>query len=238
MCCYDMEALVDAGLAHAIGVPSRSACQTLRRTGGLQPLQLNCNHDSLSESSRSRFVSVHSLVLVVSRTQLGLQLADPRSGGGLRRRPHQARLQPGSEGAMMIWSETLIALKFLNSSCSSSNCAIRAFRACRLIGIRQTVLCRAIRGDSISVNSALPPSYRFEAPGLSQSSRGAGVRTNQVESPRGIRLAAAPHYRARTLSKRLAKAKKASCRWRRTPTCSRAGCCAGARIRAGEGTAD
>ena len=47
----------------------------------------------------------------------------------------------------------------------------------------------------------------FQAPGLSQSSRGAGVRPNSVESPRGMFLAAAPHYRTRTLSKRLPKAK-------------------------------
>ena len=35
--------------------------------------------------------------------------------------------------------------------------SIRAFRAYPLIEIRQTVLCRAIRGNSISVNSTLPP---------------------------------------------------------------------------------
>ena len=44
-----------------------------------------------------------------------------------------------------------------------------------------------------------PPSHR-------QSSRGADVRPNSVEFPRGIFLAAAPHYRTRTLSKRLPKA--------------------------------
>ena len=51
---------------------------------------------------------------------------------------------------------------------------------------------------------------------LTQRSRGAGVRPNSVESPRGICLAAAPHYRTGTLSKRLPKTKKASYprRWR------------------------
>ena len=42
---------------------------------------------------------------------------------------------------------------------SNSNFSIRAFRACPLIEIRQTVPCRAIRGNSISVNGTLPPSY-------------------------------------------------------------------------------
>ena len=63
-----------------------------------------------------------------------------------------------SEGGMMRL-ETLIELKFHNSSFSSSNFSIRAFRACPLIKIRQTVPCRAIRGNSISVNSTLPPLY-------------------------------------------------------------------------------
>ena len=39
---------------------------------------------------------------------------------------------------------------------SSSNFSVRAFRAYPLIEIRQTVPCRAIRGNSISVNSTLP----------------------------------------------------------------------------------
>ena len=60
------------------------------------------------------------------------------------------------------------------------------------------------------------PAEHFEA-AVSQSTvpspplfRGAGVRPNSVESPRGIFLAAAPHYRTRTLSKRLPKAKSPS----------------------------
>ena len=40
---------------------------------------------------------------------------------------------------------------------SRSSFSIRAFRAYILIEIRQTVPCRAIRGNSISVNSTLPP---------------------------------------------------------------------------------
>ena len=59
-----------------------------------------------------------------------------------------------SEGAM-IRLETLIELKFVNSSCSSSNFSIRVFRAYPLVEIRQTVPCRAIRGSSIRVSSAL-----------------------------------------------------------------------------------
>ena len=42
---------------------------------------------------------------------------------------------------------------------SSSDLSIRAFRAYPLIEIRQTVPCRAIRGDSISVICTLPPSF-------------------------------------------------------------------------------
>ena len=37
-------------------------------------------------------------------------------------------------------------------------CSIRDVRAYLLTEIRQTVPCRAIRGNSISVNSTLPPS--------------------------------------------------------------------------------
>ena len=44
--------------------------------------------------------------------------------------------------------EPLIELKSLNSSLSSSNFSIRAFRAYPLIEIRQTAPCRAIRGKS------------------------------------------------------------------------------------------
>ena len=56
----------------------------------------------------------------------------------------------------MIWLGTLIVLNFLNSSCSSSNFSIRVFRAYPLVELRQTAPCRAIRGSSVSVNSALP----------------------------------------------------------------------------------
>ena len=51
-----------------------------------------------------------------------------------------------------------VELEFLSSSFSSSNFSIRAFRAYPLVEIRQTVPCRAIRGDGISVKSTLPPS--------------------------------------------------------------------------------
>ena len=44
-------------------------------------------------------------------------------------------------------------------SSSSSNCSIRVVRACPLVEIRQAVPCRAMRGNRVSVNSTLPPSY-------------------------------------------------------------------------------
>ena len=47
---------------------------------------------------------------------------------------------------------------FLDSSFSSSKFAIRAFRACPLVEIRQIASRRAIRGNSISANATLPPS--------------------------------------------------------------------------------
>ena len=52
-----------------------------------------------------------------------------------------------SEGGM-IRLDTLVELKFINLSFSSSNVSIRVFRAYPLIEIRQTVPCRAIRGNS------------------------------------------------------------------------------------------
>ena len=42
---------------------------------------------------------------------------------------------------------------------SNSNLSIRVVRAYPLIETRQTAPCRAIRGNSISVNTTLPPSY-------------------------------------------------------------------------------
>ena len=57
----------------------------------------------------------------------------------------------------MIRLATLIKLNFINSSCANSNLLIWVVRAYPLIEIRQIVPCRAIRGDSISVNSTLPP---------------------------------------------------------------------------------
>ena len=53
-----------------------------------------------------------------------------------------------SEGGGMIRLETLIELKFLNSSFSSSSFSIRTFRACPLVEIIETVPCRVIRGES------------------------------------------------------------------------------------------
>ena len=49
----------------------------------------------------------------------------------------------------MIRLETLVELKFLDSSFSGSNFSIRVVRAYPFIEIRLTVPCRAIRGKSI-----------------------------------------------------------------------------------------
>ena len=61
-----------------------------------------------------------------------------------------------SEGRM-IWLATLVELKFINLSCSNSILSIPAVRYVPPVDIRQTVPCRAIRGNSISVTSTLPP---------------------------------------------------------------------------------
>ena len=81
--------------------------------------------------------------------------SEPSSRGGYS--GYGGRRPEDSEGGMMRL-ETLVELKFLNSSFSSSNFSIRAFRAYPLVEIEQTVPCRAIRGNSLSVNSTLPPS--------------------------------------------------------------------------------
>ena len=61
-----------------------------------------------------------------------------------------------SEGGMILL-DTLVELKVINSSFSSSICLIRVVRAYLLIEIRRAVPRRAIRGNSISVNSTLLP---------------------------------------------------------------------------------
>ena len=67
-----------------------------------------------------------------------------------------------SEGGTMRL-ETLVVFKSLDSSFSSSNFSIRAFRACPLVEARQAIPCRAIRADSISVSRTLPPNkYRTQ----------------------------------------------------------------------------
>ena len=56
-----------------------------------------------------------------------------------------------------------------------------------LIEIRQTVPCRAIRGDSISVNSALPPLLKgtsvLKCMFLCRAIRGNSISVNTVPSP-------------------------------------------------------
>ena len=79
-----------------------------------------------------------------------MQHARARDAGATYKATVGARCGHGalsSEGGMMRL-ETLIELKFLNSSFSSPNVSFRAFRACPLIETRQIVPCRAIRGKS------------------------------------------------------------------------------------------
>ena len=97
----------------------------------------------------SQRILVGILFLLVTR--LGVVKA------GASASPSRLRSRPSSEGGM-IRLETLIELRFLNSNFSSSKFSIRAFRAYPLIEIRQTVPCRAIQGNIISVSSTLPPS--------------------------------------------------------------------------------
>ena len=66
-------------------------------------------------------------------------------------------LRRRSEGGTMRL-EILVELKLFDSSLSSSNFSISAFRAYPLVETGQTAPCRAIRGNSISVSSTLPPS--------------------------------------------------------------------------------
>ena len=54
---------------------------------------------------------------------------------------------------------------------SSSNFSIRAFGACPLVELRRTVPCRAIRGNCISVNSTLPPSYECQKTWIKQENK-------------------------------------------------------------------
>ena len=62
---------------------------------------------------------------------------------------------------------SLIELEFMNSSCSNSNLSARVVRAYPLIGTRQTVPCRAIRGDverfeaAVSQSAVPSPPLRY-----------------------------------------------------------------------------
>ena len=85
--------------------------------------------------------------------------------------------------------ETLIELKYLNLSFSSSTNVIRAFRAYPLVEIRQTVPCRAIRGNSISVNSTLTPSQKWPPLRQSHVTVYAMHPDNREKQPYTIRLA-------------------------------------------------
>ena len=103
---------------------------------------------------RLRFVEKMLKLGAVCLRALGRSLTSSRRRGVRLplRLPVLLEPPPGSGGGMMR-SETLIELNFLDSSFSSSNPSIRAFRAYPLIEIRQAVPCRAVRGTSISVNS-------------------------------------------------------------------------------------
>ena len=76
----------------------------------------------------------------------------------------------------------LFELKLFNSSLSS-NFSIRAFRAYPLVEIGQTVPCRAIRGNNISVNSTLPPSYRHRILSMNSEHRTVGHGKGDRTSP-------------------------------------------------------
>ena len=72
----------------------------------------------------------------------------PAAVGGTRSYPRWGKSKiPILEGGM-IRLETIVELKFLNSSFSSSNCSIHVVRGYPLLEIRLTVPCRAIRGKS------------------------------------------------------------------------------------------
>ena len=58
-----------------------------------------------------------------------------------------------SEGGM-IWSETLLELKFLNLSCSILTSSLKLDKQ---LPVEQFEASRAIRGSNISVSSTLPP---------------------------------------------------------------------------------
>ena len=59
----------------------------------------------------------------------------------------------------------------------SSNLSIRAVRAYSVIETRQTVPCRAIRGDGISMNSTLPLSQSRPRPEAINSEANRGTLT-------------------------------------------------------------
>ena len=58
----------------------------------------------------------------------------------------------------MVRLDTLIELKFLNSSFSSSNCSIRAFRAYPLIDIKLTVPYRPVEQFEATLSQSTVPS--------------------------------------------------------------------------------
>ena len=65
----------------------------------------------------------------------------------------------------------------------AQNFSIRAFRACPLVEIRQALACRAIRGNSISVNSTLPPLSSACAEVLSQWAALKKYNLNSLTTP-------------------------------------------------------
>ena len=87
------------------------------------------------------------------RPPRGARPRAPRGGGEAGRRR-------GSEG-WMARLETLVELEFIEFELFELKFLnLRAFRACPLVEIRQTILHRATRADRISVNSIIPPSER------------------------------------------------------------------------------
>ena len=75
----------------------------------------------------------------------------PSSSSWTAQLPRELAAAPFRRGMLRL--ETLIELRFLDSSCSS--------RVVCLIQGRQTVIYRAIRANGISVDRIIPPSYSF-----------------------------------------------------------------------------
>ena len=100
-------------------------------------------------------ISIIIIIIIISSSSSMLIIIIIISSSSSRRWRRRRRLRMSSEAGMVLL-ETLIELKLINSSFSSSNFSIRAFRDCPLIEIRQAVPCRAIRGKSSNSRQQYP----------------------------------------------------------------------------------